>query len=123
MKVDFENKILVLSVKDLAQTEVAEGSIVPERSLPARAALGRGTHTAHQISQQVSHETYRREVVARYETDLFGFHVTVQGRIDGVYEQADKLIVEEIKSVFSTAAVKSGVENNEYDAYLLQVEY
>ncbi len=123
IRVNFENKTIILSVKDLALAELDKGSIVPESSLPARAALGRSIHGKHQNNRQDTDTAYRREVTVKYETDLFDFHITVQGRIDGVYEQKGKLVVEEIKSVFNTASIQLSFENNRYEAYILQLQY
>ncbi|GAH45161.1 unnamed protein product, partial [marine sediment metagenome] len=124
VRVDYENKTISLSVKDLAMSDFTHGSIVPESSfLPTRAALGRSIHDEHQDTRSETIDTYRREVTVKHEMDLSAFHVTIRGRIDGVYEHDGKLVIEEIKSVFNIESVKRGLEKNEYDAYLRQLQY
>ena len=123
IRIDLENRTLSLGVKDLALPDEVEGSITQEASLPARAALGRGAHSSHQTSRENSEKTYRSEVTIKHETDVLDFHVTVQGRIDGVYEHDGALVVEEIKSVFNTSSAIRRLENGSDDPHILQLQF
>jgi DNA excision repair protein ERCC-2 len=59
-------------------------------------ALGREAHTDHQRSQTA--RGYSSEITVRHKTEVDGFAVTVQGRIDGVF-RGEPTVIEEIKSV------------------------
>lgn len=98
MRVDREKKEIIISVGELAGEELAEGSH-GLWFLPGRAGLGRRVHRSYQAKQAKRYSSYRQEVFITYQTGIAGFRVTVQGRVDGLYEEDGDIIVEEIKSV------------------------
>jgi len=98
VRIDLKNKKISLGVGDLLAEALATAGRVGGVSAFVRMALGREAHTDHQRSQAARHGGYASEIAVRYKTDVDGFAVTVQGRIDGVI-QGEPLVVEEIKSV------------------------
>jgi len=52
----------------------------------------------HQKLQQQRPEGYEKEVPVRYETEMGPFVVEVTGRIDGVFHEPGKVVIEEIKT-------------------------
>jgi DNA excision repair protein ERCC-2 len=123
VRIDLHNKTISLSVRDLAFSDLSGASITQESSLPTRAALGRSIHSRHQNDQSSTGDDYHKEVTVRHETDICDFHVVIKGRIDGVVQRGDSVLVEEIKSVFNISSVPAALENGEYDAYRTQVQY
>ena len=58
-----------------------------------------GTYTVHQAEQLAVQPSYRAEVVMQHQMLVDAYTVHIQGRIDGLYEDDEGLIVEEIKSL------------------------
>jgi DNA excision repair protein ERCC-2 len=97
VRIDLKNKKVTMGVGDLLAEALAAAGRVGGVSAFVRMALGREAHTDHQRSQ-AQHATYASEITVRHKTDVDGFAVTVQGRIDGVF-RGEPTVVEEIKSV------------------------
>ena len=99
IRFDPTTRTLWLSIGDLVDTAAFPGSVSLTPMLRSRAAMGRQTHAVHQAAQQVALPSYRAEVTIRQQLLVDDYTVHLQGRIDGLYEDGDTLIVEEIKSL------------------------
>jgi DNA excision repair protein ERCC-2 len=88
-----------LSVGDLVAAEHFPGGPSLAPMLRQRAALGRQVHTAHQAEQLAVQPSYRAEVAIQHQLYVEAYTVYIQGRLDGLYEDGEMLIVEEIKSL------------------------
>lgn len=97
--IDDSQHTLSLAVRDLCAAEALGGSLHALPLEAARAEIGRTIHDDYQIRQQQTFPGYRKEQPLSFTTEMSGYAVTVQGRIDGLYENAGGWIVEEVKSV------------------------
>src|SRR5215470_2990279 len=99
IRFDSTTRTLWLSIRDLVDTTAFPGGVSLTPALRSRAAMGREVHTVRQAVQQETLPSYRAEVTIRQQFLVDGYTVHLQGRIDGLYEEDDTLIVEEIKSL------------------------
>ena len=61
--------------------------------------MGRDLHARYQAAQQSRLPAYQAEVTLRQQLQVDDYTVHVHGRLDGLYEADDVLVVEEIKSL------------------------
>src|SRR5438309_4943280 len=83
--------------------------------------MGREVHTVRQAAQQETLPSYRAEVTIRQQFLVDGYTVHVQGRIDGLYEEYDTLIVEEIKSLLVPPEHFNAITLGDYPTYEQQL--
>src|SRR5947209_11831116 len=121
IRFDPTTRTLWLSIGDLVDTAAFPGSISLTPMLRSRAAMGREVHAVHQAAQQATLPSYRAEVTIRQQFLLDDYTVHVQGRIDGLYEENDTLIVEEIKSLLVPPEYFNGIALGDYPAYEQQL--
>ncbi|MCX7915395.1 MAG: hypothetical protein N3A53_03720, partial [Verrucomicrobiae bacterium] len=112
-----------LGVSDLVSEPVGSVGRVGGLSVWARMELGREAHVTHQRARAGESGRYAREVTVRHATEVDGFAVTVQGRIDGVLVGADgdPVVVEEIKSVVQRPESLPGLGLETYPHYVEQL--
>ncbi len=120
VRIDDEAKTISLSVRDLA-AEGPAGSISAEAMPAARAALGRDVHAAHHEARAATHKTYQGETALTHTFPFDGWTVTVQGRIDGLYVDRGRTVVEEVKSVHSVEHAAARLEEGAYRSWTLQL--
>ncbi len=89
--------------------------------LRSRAALGRQVHETHQSAQETADETYRSEVSFRHTLQIDDHTVILQGRMDGVYDDGELRIIEEIKSLLLPTEDFAGVTLSQYPTYEKQL--
>src|SRR4029453_3443553 len=99
IRFDPTTRTLWLSIRDLVDPTAFPASVSLPPMLRSRAAMGRETHAVHQAAQQAALPSYRAEVTIRQQFLIEDYTVHLQGRIDGLYEDQNTLIVEEIKSL------------------------
>ncbi len=121
VRIDDEAMTISLSVRDLAAGVSFAGSISAEAMPAARAALGRELHTAHQQSRAATHKTYRGEYTLKHTFPFDAWTVTVQGRIDGLYEHRGRYVIEEIKSVHSLERALGQLGEEAHRSWTLQL--
>src|SRR5215470_13750552 len=121
IRFDPTTRTLWLSIGDLVDTAAFPGSVSLMPMLRSRAAMGRQTHTVHQAAQQVALPSYRAEVTIRQQLLVDDYTVHLQGRIDGLYEDGDTLIVEEIKSLLVPPEHFNAITLGHYPAYEQQL--
>ncbi|MEE8305578.1 MAG: DEAD/DEAH box helicase, partial [Candidatus Tectomicrobia bacterium] len=121
IRFDATTRTLWLSVGDLCATEYFPGAVSLAPMLRQRAAMGRQVHTDHQAAQLAAHDAYRAEVTIRHERVVDDYTVHIQGRLDGLYEEGDTLIVEEIKSLLIPAEQFPKVTLQDYPTYERQL--
>ncbi len=122
IRIDDKEKVIQLSVKDLVLPSTVTGSIVAPQPLAPRAALGRDAHKNHQAEREESLASYRKEVYVKHEMKVENYTAIIQGRIDGVYERRGRLVVEEVKSVLSTADVIERIKEGLFEASIYQLQ-
>ena len=91
-------RTVAISVRELVSFVWCQGGLrrSSEGGLPNRAL--RGTR-GHQELQRKRPADYVAEVSIKYHQRFDGFRLRVYGRVDGVYEGREPLVVEEIKTV------------------------
>ena len=121
VRFDATTRTLWLSVGDLCAAAHFPGAVSLTPRLRQRAQMGRQAHTAHQSAQLASQETYRAEVTIHQQRAVDDYTVHIQGRIDGLYEAGETLIVEEIKSLLIPAEHFPHISLADYPAYEQQL--
>jgi DNA excision repair protein ERCC-2 len=121
IRFDPTSRTLWLSIGDLVETTAFPGSVSLAPMLRSRAAMGRETHVVHQAAQQAALPAYRAEVTIRQQLLVDDYTVHLRGRIDGLYEDGDTLIVEEIKSLLIPPEHFNAVTAGHYTAYEQQL--
>src|SRR5262245_61773 len=121
IRFDPATRTLWLSIRDLVDTSAFPGSVSLTPALRSRAAMGREVHTIHQPAQHEARPSYRAEVTIRQQFLVDGYTVHLQGRIDGLYEEDDTLILEEIKSLLVPPEHFHAIALGDYPAYEQQL--
>src|SRR5438034_6583161 len=121
IRFDPTTRTLWLSIRDLVDTTAFPGSVHLTPRLRSRAAMGRETHTVHQAAQQAALPSYRAEVTIRQQFLVDDYTVHLQGRIDGLYEDSNTLIVEEIKSLLVPPEHFNAIALGHYPSYEQQL--
>jgi DNA excision repair protein ERCC-2 len=121
IRFDPTTRTLWLSIGDLVDTTAFPGSVSLAPMLRSRTAMGRETHVEHQAAQQAALPSYRAEVTVRQQLRIDEYTVHLQGRIDGLYEDGDTLIVEEIKSLLIPPEHFNVITSGHYTAYEQQL--
>lgn len=96
---DFERLTLELAVADLLEPRLVASLGFAQRGGFERLWLGQAIHSRYQEAALASDPTYQSEVRVRHTFVHRGWEVSVEGRIDGLRREGERLIVEEIKSV------------------------
>jgi DNA excision repair protein ERCC-2 len=120
VRIDLAKKKITLGVGDLVAEPLAQTGRVAGISMWTRMALGRDAHAQHQQKQSWQHRGYAREFSVKHRTTVDDFAVTIQGRIDGVYE-GEPWIVEEIKSVVLTPLVFAALQPDSHPQHAEQL--
>lgn len=121
IRFDQTSRTLWLSVGDLVATDAFPGGVSLAPLLRQRAALGRQVHAVHQEAQLATQPSYRAEVTIQHQLVVDDYTVHIQGRIDGLYNEGDTLIVEEIKSLLIPEEHFSVVTLEDYPTYERQL--
>lgn len=123
VKVDLEKRRVTVGVGDLVSEPVGWVGRVGGISMWARMELGREAHGLHQRLRLRQSSRYAREVLVRYVTEVDGFAVTVQGRIDGVWAggPGEPVVIEEIKTVVQPAAAFASAGLEAFPPYVEQL--
>lgn len=87
-----------VSVRELVEFVLRSGDLAGDRDFvsPTRALEGAKGHRRVQASRP---EGYQSEVSLSHQIETEDFVLTVKGRLDGLFETADNLLIEEIKTV------------------------
>lgn len=103
---DAEHLHLSLSVADLIDTQLLRSLGFANRGGFERLWMGQAIHSRYQEEARTANPAYRAEVGLRHRLDHDGWTVEVVGRLDGLRPEADRLVVEEVKSIrdFSRAS-------------------
>jgi DNA excision repair protein ERCC-2 len=103
LQIQTEEKRLVLSVGELVVSDAGTSDSPAPIHFSLRGRLGAQAHRAYQNAQKTS-AAFRREVyldvpVFENSRELDGWKIRICGRLDGLIEELDRWVVEEIKSV------------------------
>ena len=107
---------LKIAVRELIEHVLRSGDLVSEflgSTRPVEAIR------AHQKIQNSRPDTYQPEVSIAHQVDTDQFRLNISGRIDGVYREPDRIIIEEIKT---TARNPAHFEKHENPVHWGQVK-
>ncbi len=95
-----DSKTLELSVRDLVERSAPSGHLqmAVVQTLSARAAAGRRVHTVWQTERAADDSDFVAEARVRVQLAIGEWTVVLQGRVDGLTQEGDRPIVEEVKS-------------------------
>jgi DNA excision repair protein ERCC-2 len=94
-----DERCLSLSVRDLLERADPRGDLqVGGLAGTARMAIGRAVHEDEQAARMDEESAYDAEVTVRYTVVVQGWECTIRGRIDGLMQSDEGVLVEEIKS-------------------------
>jgi DNA excision repair protein ERCC-2 len=99
MNIRIDEKTIYLSVRDLIRFTPHSHRILSSFPLPQRGMLGRKAQTKLQQSKQESYGLFHKEITVSHVFKRKQYQITLQGRIDGIYELSKHIEVEEIKTV------------------------
>ena len=86
-----------ISVRDLVEHLLKRGDLSMSFDISARTSPFAGNH-AHQKIQKSRPQPYASEVPVFYRVENERIALNIQGRIDGLYQLADSVVIEEIKT-------------------------
>lgn len=121
MPIKIENKHISLSVRDLLSAPAKSFKTLSSFPLPQRGMLGKQAQIKTQQQKQKAFGMFHREYPVSGDFFLGEYSVTINGRIDGVYEVNKRLEVEEIKSVILTASEFKDLLIDKYPEYSEQL--
>ena len=121
IRFDHPSRTLWLSIGDLLAGMVFPGSAQLVPRLRSRAAMGRDLHARYQTAQQSRIPSYQAEVTLRQQLQVDDYTVHVHGRLDGLYEADDALVVEEIKSLLVPQEQFDAITPGHYPTYERQL--
>lgn len=105
-----------ISVRELVEFIKRSGDITPVNISSSRALAGT---KAHQKIQKQAPDYYTAEVPVRIKYEVEAFDLVIGGRIDGIIEEDENLIIDEIKS--TTRSIED-LKENDYPVHWSQVE-
>ena len=121
IRFDHPSRTLWLSIGDLLAGMIFPGSVQLVPRLRSRAAMGRDLHARYQAAQQSRLPAYQAEVTLRQQLQVDDYTVHVHGRLDGLYEADDALVVEEIKSLLVPQEQFDAIALGHYPTYERQL--
>lgn len=115
---------LELGVHDLVDAGPPMGNLQLAVAWSARLRMKAGVevHGRYQRDRALEDESFQREVTVRHRLVVRGWEVTISGRIDGLSQEGDTLVVEEVKSTALTAELLDEREADDFPAYVRQVQ-
>jgi len=121
MAIQINDKQIHLSVRDLARLNSHSNKILSPFPLPQRGMLGKQAQNKAQKQEESGRGIFHREKHIRQIFSYRGFKITVQGRIDSLFERPGQIDVEEIKSVILRAKEFQNIDLIDYQDYTQQV--
>jgi len=114
------DKLICISVRDLAEDFPPVGSIDHREGLHADPTLGIEIHQAVQKERSAGSSGYRAEVPLSHIFAFEKWSIEVSGRVDGVETVSDAVVCEEIKTSVSPRRLLRAIERNQTHPYVMQ---
>lgn len=96
--------VIRLAVRDLLGPSRGRDSDEPTFGGPGRAQLGQDIHSQY-LERRVQDSRYRKEVPVQMTLPWRGYKVEIEGRVDGLLEGPDGVVVEEVKSTLHSGTM------------------
>lgn len=95
-----EKEIIRISVRNLVEFILRSGNLDNRRSFAAdKEAMLKGSKIHRKIQKQMK-ASYRAEVPLSWDQEYEGFIIRVEGRADGIIEEEEHTVIDEIKGVY-----------------------
>jgi DNA excision repair protein ERCC-2 len=120
LRVELEARRIQGSIGDLA-LELREGPRGVGLLARVRAEVGSRVHAAVRAEREAGPPGYRAELPVQLRLQVDGFEVELGGRIDGLFEGPDHLMVEEVKSLTLGGAELHRVRAESFPDFCLQL--
>jgi len=100
LRFDDDARTLELGVHDLLEAGPPSGHLSMQAAWSARARMraGQEAHTTWQAARAQDDAGFQREVPIRHRLVVADWEVSISGRLDGLSQEGDQLVVEEAKS-------------------------
>lgn len=124
LRFDDARRTLDLGVHDLLEASAPRGDlrISLAWSSTTRMRAGQRAHAAWQRSQSEALPGYASEVTVRHALVLDGWEITISGRLDGLYEENETLVVEEVKTTALPEDRLNTLEARDFPDWAAQVQ-
>jgi len=124
IRFDDRARAISLSARDLVESETPSGHLVLDivQTQAARMAAGRRVHVKEQAARSAEEDRYEPEVRLRTQLAVGEWTVTIAGRVDGVVQQPERTLVEEIKSTALDAAQLADADASTWPAWTAQLQ-
>ena len=124
IRFDDRTRTLRLSVRDLVEQARMVGHLNLEvvQTPVARMALGRMIHEQFQSEREQDNSEYRREFTVRHQWTVNGWTVHLSGRVDGLVEEGEYQVVEEVKSTALDVGTLLATDLSDWVDYAAQIE-
>ncbi len=124
IRFDDARRTLELSVHDLVEAGPARGDLHVQVAWSARARMraGQEAHAGWAAARASEDAAFRSEVTVRHLVAVRGWEARITGRIDGVSVEADRVVVEEVKSTALPAARLERASAADFPAWRRQLE-
>ena len=95
-----EKEIIRISVRNLVEFILRSGNLDNRRSFAAdKEAMLKGSKIHRKIQKQMK-ASYRAEVPLSWDQEYEEFIIRVEGRADGIIEEEEHTVIDEIKGVY-----------------------
>lgn len=126
MKINLDKKSLILSVGELADLITDSTATSAGLSLPVRGKLGSVAHQSYQ-NERNKNGSYQQEVhlnvpVGEGSFGLDDWTIRLRGRIDGLSDELDRTVVEEVKTVALPPERFRSISPTDYPRHQRQLE-
>lgn len=124
LRFDNDKRILKLGVHDLLDAGPASGHLRLQVSGASRVRMriGQEIHTSWQTLRGEEDETFRREVRISHSLLVRDWEVVIQGRIDGLSQGPDRLLIEEVKSTTLPSSQLAFTTHEDFTSHSRQLQ-
>jgi len=121
MTIRIKDNNISLSVRDLIRFNPNPRKVLSSFPLPQRGKLGKQAQAKIQETKEKSFGLFHKEISVAHDFHHRRFHISIHGRIDGMYENSTKIEVEEIKSVLLKSKDLRNLDITTYPEFSEQV--
>lgn len=116
-------RVVELSVRDLVERSAPSGNLqlAVVQTLSSRAAAGRAVHASWQGERSADDAAFRAEARARVQLSVGEWTAVLHGRMDGLSQEGDHVVVEEVKSTALPAHRLLGVGPDDFPTWTEQL--
>ncbi len=124
LRFDDAARTLELGVHDLLEAGPPSGHLSMQAAWSARARMraGQEAHTAWQDARAAVDDSFQREVSLVHRVVVLGWEVAISGRIDGLSEEGEHTIVEELKSTALPGERLAGLGTDDFPHWTRQLQ-